>query len=64
MTYNRQDRNGNIVAQESRAETAAQYLAYTQWGEIPDRPVVLRRSRIVRYNRNTYRTGRLRSYYN
>ena len=29
---NRKDKNGNIVAQDNRAETAAQHLAYDQWG--------------------------------
>ena len=34
MPYNRKDKQGNIVAQESRAETAAQHLAYDQWGTL------------------------------
>eukprot|EP00973_Karenia_brevis_P034736 4792890-Karenia_brevis.AAC.1 len=33
MPYNRRDAYGNIVAQSSRAETAAQHLAFSQWGE-------------------------------
>ena len=31
LPYNRKDKAGNIVSQNSRAETAAQHLAYEQW---------------------------------
>ena len=36
MPYNSKNKQGKIVAQDSRAETAAKYLAEEQWGLTPE----------------------------
>ena len=60
LPYNRKDKRGNIVAQESRAETAAQHLAYEQWGNTENCNETFNNTNIIDptvENNNKYNTG-------